>query len=233
MEKYAKIDKFCLYLKRKKFGTFFGRAQERQNLNQILIGTFDPAKMAHETLEHLAGCVKSPLWKDLVELFVNLRRIGKIIIKASPMQLSIANMVKRVLHIVREVAKSNEVPLPAGDEYQLVVDKKEEMPIESLYDIIKATPAKPKEEAQPVVTELKERLEKQRNSHKQEVLQQIEELMVEMDSMRQSILEQAKEYILPNDVILTYDLSLTLVEFFAVTCFCFSAGKPKNPTGGS
>ena len=130
-------------------------------------------------------------------------------------------MVKRVLHIVREVAKNNEIPLPTGDEYQLVVDKKEVIPIESLYDIVKTSSSKslsPIKEDQKGVTELKERLEKQKNSHKQEILQRAEEILDEMDNMRSAIIEQGMEYILPNDVILTYDLSITLVEFFAVHC---------------
>jgi len=139
------------------------------------------------------------------------------------MQHTIANMVKRVMHIVREVAKANEIPLPAGDEYQLVGDQKEIAPIESLYEILKGTPKKVGqteikgaggEESRMEL--LKKKLEEQRNSHKQEILQQIDEVANELEFMRQAILEQAKEYILPNDVILTYDLSVTLIEFFAV-----------------
>eukprot|EP01022_Parablepharisma_sp_SALTPOND_P021644 TRINITY_DN430_c0_g2_i3.p2 TRINITY_DN430_c0_g2~~TRINITY_DN430_c0_g2_i3.p2 ORF type:complete len:149 (+),score=13.80 TRINITY_DN430_c0_g2_i3:332-778(+) len=135
------------------------------------------------------------------------------------MQLCIANMVKRVLHIVREVAKASDIALPTSDEYQLVVEKKDVIPIESLYDIISSSPEK-SQKPNEGVSALKEKLEKERNSHKQEIMQQIEEVLVEMDNMRLNILEQTKEYILPNDVILTYDLSLTLLEFFAVFSLC-------------
>lgn len=60
-------------------------------------------------------------WKDIIELFVTLRKMGKEIINAAPLQFGIANTVKRVLHIVREVAKSNNITLPKIDEYTLTI----------------------------------------------------------------------------------------------------------------
>eukprot|EP00826_Nyctotherus_ovalis_P022342 TRINITY_DN1735_c0_g1_i2.p2 TRINITY_DN1735_c0_g1~~TRINITY_DN1735_c0_g1_i2.p2 ORF type:complete len:191 (+),score=52.52 TRINITY_DN1735_c0_g1_i2:831-1403(+) len=156
-------------------------------------------------------------WKDLVELFVTLRELGRNIINAAPMQFCIANAVKRVIHIVREVAKANGIALPKEDEYKLSIGE-EGLSIDSLYDIIQTPPGKvlSKEDCSKKLEELKVKLESDKNNHQQEILGQIKEVLVEMENMRLNIYEQAKEYILPNDVILTYDLSITVLEFFKV-----------------
>lgn len=157
-------------------------------------------------------------WKDIIELFVTLRKMGKEIINAAPLQFGIANTVKRVLHIVREVAKSNNITLPKVDEYMLTIGEETTSSIDSLYDIIQTTPGKALsgEDYSKRIAELEKKLEKDKNNHQQEILYQIKEVLVEMENMRLNIYEQAKEYILPNDVILTYDLSITVLEFFKV-----------------
>lgn len=181
-------------------------------------GLFDPSRLVQETLKRLSDYTKAMTWKDLVELFVTLRKLGKDIIIAAPMQFCIANAVKRVLHIVREVAKSNNIILPKEDEYRLTVEGEETSPIDSLYAIIQAAPGKilSEEDHSKKLEELKSKLEKNKENHQQEIIYQIKEVQSEMENMRLNVYEQAKEYILPNDVILTYDLSITVLEFFKV-----------------
>ncbi len=172
-----------------------------------------------QTLELLTDCIRSTHWKDIIDLFLHIKQIGRKLIKAAPMQHTIANIVKRVLHIIRMEAKTGGIPLPAGDEYQVAPEKSEIGPIESLYEITKTTPRKPEEEKKEAQTgkeAIKMKLEQLKGGQKQEMLQQLEEIMTDLDNMRLNVIEQAKEFILPNDVILTYDNSVTLVEFFAV-----------------
>lgn len=140
------------------------------------------------------------------------------------MQLCVANMVKRVLRIVREYAKENNIPLPIEEEHKASADIKEVIKAESIFDIIKSEPDKSGKAKSEKIDDvkLKEKLEKDRRTHYLDIKQQIEDLIVEMDNMRSNILSTTKEYILPNDVILTYDLSLTLIEFFAVFSKCKS-----------
>lgn len=183
-----------------------------------MVVPFDPAKLAQETLKRLGDYVKTMVWKDLVELFVTLRKLGRNMITAAPLQFGIANTVKRVLHIVREVAKANNIILPKEDEYTLAVEGEQTSSIDSLYAIIQATPGKilSEEEHSKRIEELKSKLENDKAHHQQDILYQIKEVQSEMENMRLNIYEQAKEYILPNDVILTYDLSITVLEFFKV-----------------
>jgi len=147
-----------------------------------------------------------------------------MLIKSCPMQLCVANMVKRVLRIVREYAKENNIPLPIEEEHKASADIKEVIKAESIFDIIKSEPDKSGKAKSEKIDDvkLKEKLEKDRRTHYLDIKQQIEDLIVEMDNMRSNILSTTKEYILPNDVILTYDLSLTLIEFFAVFSKCKS-----------
>ena len=135
------------------------------------------------------------------------------------MHFCVPNVVKRVLHIIREVAKADGIVLPSGKKYEIHIASDKMLSIESLYEITKAPRISSvhngADSPKAQLKEATEKLKAHRENHKEEILMQIQEILNELEFMKVNILEQATEYIVPNDVILTYDISLTLARFFS------------------
>jgi translation initiation factor 2B subunit (eIF-2B alpha/beta/delta family) len=183
----------------------------------------------------LGECIESSAWQDIIDLFLKLKQVGRQMIKAVPTKFVVGNIVKRVLHVIRDVAKSDRIVLPPGEVYEVIPMPEEYSQVESLLDLVRT----PRPSAETVVEEradrspetrlasVKDRLESSRNMHKYHIQHEIEDIVIELENTRGVLLRQAPEYIVPDDVILTYNLSYTLVEFFAVLHFT-SSRKPPN-----
>ena len=180
----------------------------------------------------IAGLFKQNSITSFPDLIRILRTLGNRLIAIDPLQFSIGNIIKRILHIVREEYKKCPI---IEDEHQQDKEtkKKRLMSMTSLNTLIDYSSQKVVQQAprlsikQSYSSTSLEEEEESRNTvdeannvnedlktHISTVLTNINELKDELEFISDLIVDQAHEYINDNDVILTANHSDQLEEFF-------------------
>lgn len=183
----------------------------------------------------IIGALKGNNIKSFSELLKTLRELGKGFISIDPLQFSVGNIIKRVLHIVRE--EYNKFYAKESFEVNDTETKKKRLrTMTSLNTLIDYTVDKiahtPKISAKSQSFSEKEdedgsgnfNLVEEKSSsnlvneelkeHVGNVLQNIDELINELESISDLIKDQSHEHINDNDIILTANHSDQLEEFF-------------------
>ena len=182
----------------------------------------------------IAGLIKQNSITSFPDLIRILRTLGNRLIAIDPLQFSIGNIIKRILHIVREEYKKCPI---IEDEHQQDKEtkKKRLMSMTSLNTLIDYSSQKVVQAPRLSIkksysnTSLEEEEEECKNNnpveeannlneelktHISAVLTNINELKDELEFISDLIVDQAHEYINDNDVILTANHSDQLEEFF-------------------
>eukprot|EP01083_Nonionella_stella_P085087 235697_1 len=142
---------------------------------------------ARATLLLLRSVVEQERFENIQQLLDKVRFVGRQLVKARPIELSIGNIVRRVLEIIRHehTAAQGGEPAPVAElsrmYYELAVRESFEQP------------------AAPGIIH--------------DIMEALSELLDEIDTVQSSIAEMAVEHIHADEVILTFGESITVLEF--------------------
>ncbi|CAI5718744.1 unnamed protein product [Peronospora effusa] len=167
-----------------------------------LRGSYETAKMTTNVLRTVLETVE---WSTAGEILEKIRQLGHMLTKAHAHELTIGNVVRRVLYIIRE-EHSNALKLSSMDTTAPVSvcsstsSSSRNMNLSrSLGTIL--TPGTDTDLSIPIA------------DLKLSVMEGIAELVDEIDSLHVNIADQAMEYIHTDEVILTFGLSLSVEAF--------------------
>lgn len=189
------------------------------NSTEISIETADLFKSV------IAGLIKQNSIKSFPDLINIIRQLGNRLISVDPLLFSIGNIIKRILHIVREeYKKCPDLEIVSKQDNESM--KKRLMSVTSLNTLIdfSTTPVNQKSSrmsfrfsnsnASIEDDEEESNTNDEFKTHISAVLTSINELKDELEFISDLITDQADEYINDNDVILTANHSDLLEEFF-------------------
>jgi translation initiation factor eIF-2B subunit beta len=149
-------------------------------------------QVAHNTLTLLRRLVEHGQWKTTAELKKMILDVGKQMIDAQPSETAIANMVRRVLKIIREECTRSVKGQPTETEQE-----------DSLQKLLLAPDG---------ATEVRENQDYP-NLNASELAEVINELISELEASADHISAQALEHIHASEVILTAGQSRTVEAF--------------------
>jgi len=154
---------------------------------KTVLGSFDIAMRTALLLRKLIGIKQ---WNNVTELVTSVKSVGKQLMSCDPSQISVGNIIRRVLKLIREehtgsVGKDND-----GESLQTLV--------------ISNSVANQKDSTSHVITA---------QNLKSAVLDAINELIMELENCRDNIAMQAMEYIHSNEIIMTFGKSRTVERF--------------------
>eukprot|EP00123_Amoebidium_parasiticum_P013838 comp22177_c0_seq1/m.32561 comp22177_c0_seq1/g.32561 ORF comp22177_c0_seq1/g.32561 comp22177_c0_seq1/m.32561 type:complete len:353 (-) comp22177_c0_seq1:174-1232(-) len=174
---------------------------ERDAIEQQVVSFITALKRRHitgsydtslEMVRLLRSVISISRWTTAKDLMETILRIGSRITAAQPSELAMANMVRRVLFIIREEYSTEE---------ETVANAK------SLASIMSKT-------LQGLVMENEDDdYREPKGNLKSQVIEVVNELYEELESSRQNIASYATEMIHSNEIILTYGQSHTVEAF--------------------
>eukprot|EP00124_Ichthyophonus_hoferi_P002197 Ihof_evm4s140 gene=Ihof_evmTU4s140 len=168
-----------------------------------ITGSYDTAI---EMVRLLRMVISSSRWSTAQDLMDTLARIGQRICEAQPNNLSMANMVRRILYIIREEYNTEE-----DDDQSSTIASTVCTGSKSFSATLTRTSTKT---LQGLVMETEDDdYRETRNNLKNQVIEVVNELYEELESSCQNIAGNAIEMIHSNEIILTYGQSHT-VEMF-------------------
>eukprot|EP00160_Parvularia_atlantis_P005495 Unigene14735_Nuclearia_a/m.44308 Unigene14735_Nuclearia_a/g.44308 ORF Unigene14735_Nuclearia_a/g.44308 Unigene14735_Nuclearia_a/m.44308 type:complete len:368 (+) Unigene14735_Nuclearia_a:3-1106(+) len=155
---------------------------------------------AVQTLQLLLQAITQTRVAAVETLLDVVRGIGRTLVEAAPLELSIGNSVRRVLKVVREEASSEEGgPAPSAD-----INRAGMLPLSSQTSMYNVLALSPQTAALP----------KAHSDLKAAVVEAVNQMLDELETLYSSVSAQALEYIHTNEVILTLGTSRTVNEFF-------------------
>lgn len=207
---------------------FKKKLRKKQYANSTIIA-METAKLFRDLIKELSKDVISKQGSSFNDLLSVLRALGKSFIAVDPLQFSVGNIIKRILHIVREeynkistlddkIEKENDtkkIRLMRMTSLNNLIDynnlKLSQTPKLNSKTSVKSITDEDAEESNDYTTtqpneEMKE--------HMQTIIMNIDELMDELESISDLIKDQSYEHINDNDIILTANHSDQLEEFF-------------------
>lgn len=177
---HASVDEIVLNLKRRQ-----------------LVGSYETAKRVTTLLSQVLETVN---WHTASEIMDKVRSLGHMLTKAHPHELAIGNVVRRVLHIIREEhANAIKAAPPSAKLEAKTSSASRSYQSRSLGSIL--APGTDSDLSTPIA------------DLKLSVMEGIMELINEIDSLHETIADQSMEYIHTDEVILTYGLSTSVEEF--------------------
>lgn len=205
-----------------------------------VVGSQSSAKLTAELLRLVVSHQRLPSSGQAAALIEAVKAVGVRIIAANPIELALGNIVRRVLHIIRE----EDVSLASDSILDSTLDSDDEdefgnvarrsalsavsvaaatrntLRAPSLYNLLESVPGTAATQVArvPSATESEARSRSgDRNlmsrKLKHNVIEAITELLQEIDNCHSQVAEQALEHIHQNEVILTLGRSVTLREF--------------------
>eukprot|EP00250_Pteridium_aquilinum_P015953 c22857_g1_i2 orf=155-949(-) len=199
-------------------------------------GSFDSARLTVLLLRQVMSQQRTPKSGHALKLMEAVKSVGTRLIAASPIELAVGNIVRRILHIIREEEVSvSSTKAEAGSD----TDENDDSDLDDLPDLSAAAVAAASRSAlrAPSLHNLLESLPSpsavlapsssgdsegksrlgDKNSKgwklKHAVMEAINELLEDIDNCYAQIAEQAIEHIHQNEVILTLGRSRTLLHF--------------------
>ena len=172
--------------------------------------------VAQATLKLLIVVISKNNWSKANDLLNLVRSVGQRLIKANPTELAIGNIVRRVLHVIREEYRDAEASSKLDDNSEF-----QSAPLttsSSMYNLLSETGSDDKE-----FTHASSNL-------RSDIIQEVRDIRIELDTIYENIKNQAT-----NHIHSKYDLneqhfifchfclnrSLTLVDVF-LCCNCVS-----------
>ncbi|XP_058201113.1 uncharacterized protein LOC131315901 [Rhododendron vialii] len=191
--------------------------------NRKVEGSHATARSTAELLRSLISQQRLPSTNQAEALIEAVKVVGEKLTAANPVELAVGNIVKRVLHIIREEDLSA-VTSDVGGLY-LSAETDDEDIAECDYDHVASAAAVACRRIlhRPSLHTLLENMggdseaKADRNLSsrklKHNIIEAVNELIGEIDACHEQIAEQAVEYIHHNQVILTLGRSRTVLEF--------------------
>ena len=162
--------------------------------------------IALETALLLRHCVSASRWSSAEQLLSNLRAIGQLLCDALPTELVIGNIVRRVMHLVREEQHalrhpSANVNLDARKAYTASLAPGMTSSVLQLFDPHTAsliaqerTPIATPDES-PLGSDAEDDTAQEAHQLKPAVIQAIQELLDELETVYSSISERAVDHV--------------------------------------
>ena len=182
---------------------------------RLIVGSYSTAM---ETLKTLRSVVSHGRWTTVRSLISTIRQVGIRLVDAQPIELAVGNVVRKVLHSIREEAISllNEERMHEEEHDKVAVavhsDSMERFSRQfstqsSLYDILSDKSKVGGQDYNDL---------SQTSCHepiKPIFIQAINDLIDEMENLYSSVSAQALDHIHSNEIIMTYGKSRTVEEF--------------------
>lgn len=204
-------------------------------------GSQATAKQAAELLRSVISQQRVPYTNQAGALIDAIKSVGERLIAANPVELAVGNIVRRVLHIIREEDLSLATAAVAGLNVSAASDDEDEVDrddhsvlsaavvaaaasrstlrppsLQTLLEDMPASAAVPHASSSGGDSEGKSKsADKSSRSRKlkHDVIEAVNELIQDIATCHEQIAEQAVEHIHQNEVILTLGSSRTVVEF--------------------
>ncbi|KAG5560412.1 hypothetical protein RHGRI_003656 [Rhododendron griersonianum] len=186
---------------------------------ELVEGSHATGRSTAELLRSLISQQRLPSPNQAEALIEAVKVVGEKLTAANPVELAVGNIVKRVLHIIREEDLSA-VTSDVGGLY-LSAETDDEDIAECDYDHVASAAAVACRRIlhRPSLHTLLENTGADRNLSsrklKHNVIEAVNELIGEIDACHEQIAEQAVEHIHDNQVILTLGHSRTVLEFLS------------------
>ena len=177
-----------------------------------------------EISKHVAS-----LFYDLIQNSINEKTItthsqlinlvsyfSKVFTAIDPVQFCIGNTIKRILHIIREVIKTNNEDQNKDILTNKIEEAKKNMKLLKNFDFFQKN-KKDNEENKETQNEKEELNDPITESDKDKILEEIGNIISEIESISQTIIDQKeiKDLIAEGDIILTSNYSQQVVEILA------------------
>ena len=177
-----------------------------------------------EISKHVAS-----LFYDLIQNSINEKTItthsqlinlvsyfSKVFTAIDPVQFCIGNTIKRILHIIREVIKTNNEDQNKDILTNKIEEAKKNMKLLKNFDFTQIN-KKDNEENKETQNEKEELNDPITESDKDKILEEIGNIISEIESISQTIIDQKeiKDLIAEGDIILTSNYSQQVVEILA------------------
>ena len=177
-----------------------------------------------EISKHVAS-----LFYDLIQNSINEKTItthsqlinlvsyfSKVFTAIDPVQFCIGNTIKRILHIIREVIKTNNEDQNKDILTNKIEEAKKNMKLLKNFDFTQIN-KKDNEENKEAQNEKEELNDPITESDKDKILEEIGNIISEIESISQTIIDQKeiKDLIAEGDIILTSNYSQQVVEILA------------------
>ena len=177
-----------------------------------------------EISKHVAS-----LFYDLIQNSINEKTItthsqlinlvsyfSKVFTAIDPVQFCIGNTIKRILHIIREVIKTNNEEQNKDILTNKIEEAKKNMKLLKNFDFTQIN-KKDNEENKETQNEKEELNDPITESDKDKILEEIGNIISEIESISQTIIDQKeiKDLIAEGDIILTSNYSQQVVEILA------------------
>ncbi|MCD7468210.1 hypothetical protein HAX54_006194 [Datura stramonium] len=200
-------------------------------------GSQTTSRLTAELLRSVVSLQRLPPTNPAAVLIEAVRGIGVKLVAANPVELAVGNIVRRVLHIIREedlsllTSKTGDLDLSAASDDEGTIDQdcdptqsaaatKSLLRPPSLHALLenmpdKAVPSNIYTSSSSGDSEEKSKADKLARTRKlkHDVIEAINMLIEDIDTCHELIAEQAVEHIHQNEVILTLGSSRTAFEF--------------------
>ncbi|KAL3329110.1 hypothetical protein AABB24_036290 [Solanum stoloniferum] len=200
-------------------------------------GSQATSRLTAELLRSVVSLQRLPPTNSAAVLIEAVRGIGVKLVAANPVELAVGNIVRRVLHIIREedlsllTSKTSDLDLSAASDDEGTIDQdfdptqsaaaaKSFLRPPSLHALLenmsdKAVPSNNYTSSSGGDSEEKSKADKLARTRKlkHDVIEAINILIEDIDTCHELIAEQAVEHIHQNEVILTLGSSRTAFEF--------------------
>ncbi|XP_039024656.1 translation initiation factor eIF-2B subunit beta-like [Hibiscus syriacus] len=203
-------------------------------------GSQATAKQTAELLRSVISQTRVPYTNQAAALIQSVKVVGERLIAANPVELAVGNVVRRVLHIIREEDLSLTTAAMAGVNLSAVSDDEDDADgdnqpvlsaaaiaaasrstlrppsLQTLLEDVPNSAAVPHTSSSGGDSEGKSKsADKSSRSRKlkHDVIEAVNELIQDISTCHEQIAEQAVEHIHQNEVILTLGSSRTVLEF--------------------
>ncbi|KAK1360451.1 Translation initiation factor eIF-2B subunit beta [Heracleum sosnowskyi] len=203
-------------------------------------GSKTTAKLTAELLRSVISQQRMPQTNQAAALIQAIRAVGEQLIRANPVELAVGNIVRRVLHIIREEDLSLTTATIGGLSVSAASDEEDELErddhpalsaaavaaasrstlrppsLQTLLEDVPHSAAVPHTYSSGADSEEKSK-STDKNSRtrklKHNIIETVNELIQDINTCHEQIAEQAVEHIHQNEVILTLGSSTTVIEF--------------------
>ncbi|KAH9764224.1 translation initiation factor eif-2b subunit beta [Citrus sinensis] len=190
-------------------------------------GSYETARLTAELLRAVILQHKEPTASGAASLIEAVRRVGEQLIAANPVELAVGNIVRHVLHIIREEDLSpltdivGELKLSAEDDVEDIAEDENSQKSSATTDgcllkppLLLAVFEHLPDSAPACQTFSSENIFAGKGKKlKSELIKAVNELIEDINTCREGIAEQAMELIHQNEVILTLGHSKFVKEF--------------------
>ncbi|KAG0367478.1 hypothetical protein BC939DRAFT_454901 [Gamsiella multidivaricata] len=157
--------------------------------------------VAQATLRLLIVVISKSNWTTCNQLVTIVKSVGQRLVQANPTELAVGNIVRRVLHVIREEFREAESTATHQNQNQSEFHPAPLTTSSSMYNLLGETGSAPDENVQYP------------SSLRSNIIQEIREIKDELENIYDSIKNQASLQIHSNEIIMTIGRSKTVEEF--------------------